>query len=88
MSIEIRNRDHYRELFERQFGKFLSATTKTEDVEFSLMDATFKACYEMLLRGNITPYDAMVIMTKQNIEMQKILIDLINRSPNISTNRS
>jgi hypothetical protein len=79
--MEIKNQDHYRELFERQFGKFLSETTKTEDVEFSLMDATFKACYEMLLRENITPYDAMVIMTKQNIEMQKKLTELIMMMP-------
>jgi len=41
------------------------------------MDATFKACYEMLLRENITPYDAMIIMTKQNIEMQKRLTEMI-----------
>ena len=75
--MEIKDQDHYNKLFERQFGKFLSEGTKIEDVQFSLMDATFKACYEMLIREAITPYDAMVIMTRQNIEMQKKITELV-----------
>jgi NaMN:DMB phosphoribosyltransferase len=79
--MEIRDQDHYRELFDKLFGKFLTDKTSIEDVKFSLMDGTFKACYEMLIREAITPYDAMVIMTKQNIEMQKKLTELIMMSP-------
>ena len=79
--MEIKNQDHYRELFNHLFGEFLSEQSKTEDVNFCLMDATFKACYEMLIRKAITPYDAMVIMTKHNIEMNKKLIELIELMP-------
>ena len=79
--MKIKDQDHYRELFDKLFGKFLTDKTSIEDVKFSLMDATFKACYEMLIREAITPYDAMVIMTKQNIEMQKRLTELIMLSP-------
>lgn len=79
--MKIEDQDHHRELFDKLFGKFLTDKTSIEDVKFSLMDATFKACYEMLIREAITPYDAMVIMTKQNIEMQKRLTELIMLSP-------
>jgi hypothetical protein len=79
--MKIEDQDHYRELFDKLFGKFLTDKTSIEDVKFSLMDATFKACYEMLIREAITPYDAMVIMTKQNIEMQKRLTELIMMHP-------
>jgi hypothetical protein len=78
--MKIEDQDHYRELFDRLFGKFLTDKTSIEDVKFSLMDATFKACYEMLIRESITPYDAMVIMTKQNIEMQKKFTEMIMMS--------
>lgn len=80
--MKIEDQDYYRELFDKLFGKFLTDKTSIEDVKFSLMDTTFKACYEMLIREAITPYDAMVIMTKQNIEMQKRLTELIMLSPN------
>lgn len=79
--MEIRDQDHYRELFDKLLGKFLTDKTSIEDVKFSLMDGTFKSCYEMLIREAITPYDAMVIMTKQNIEIQKKLTELIMMSP-------
>lgn len=79
--MEIENQDHYRELFDKLFSKFLTDKTSVDDVKFLLMDGTFKACYEMLIRGSITPYDAMVIMTKQNIVLNKRLIELINKYP-------
>jgi len=78
---KFENQDHYRELFDKLFGKFLTDKTSAEDVKFSLMDGTFKACYEMLIREQITPYDAMVIMTKHNIEINKRLTELIMLSP-------
>lgn len=73
--MEITSNEHYQCLFNSLFAEFLSINTKIEDVEFSLMDATFKTCYEMLIRKAITPYDAMIIMTKQNIEIQKKLLE-------------
>lgn len=79
--MEIKDQDHYRELFDKLFSEFLTDKTSIEDVKFSLMDGTFKACYEMLIRKAITPYDAMVIMTKHNIEINKRLTELIMLSP-------
>jgi len=79
--MEIQSNEHYDKLFQKLLSKFETKNTDLKDVEFSLMDATFKACFEMILRENITPFDAMIIMTKQNIELMNQNIKLINMMP-------
>lgn len=77
----IQSNEHYDELFQKLLSKFETKNTDLKDVKFSLMDATFKACFEMILREQITPFDAMIIMTKQNIELMEQNIKLINMMP-------
>ena len=66
----------------RLFDKYVSDQTPQKDVELCLLyDAEFKACFEMILRDHLTPYDAMVILCKSKMAIAKQAMELLKLFP-------
>lgn len=79
------NNEQYQDYQKRDdlFLRFTSKEFNQDNIRELLMTSgMFKAMFEMIYRDNITPYQALAFLAKENVEMNKKIIAFIELMPN------
>lgn len=77
---KITQEDYYRSETELIKNFVSEELSENQVIELLMYDPTFKALFECMLRGK-SPYWAITVLTKQLIEQDKRMKDLIERLP-------